>query len=84
MARINPNTGRIDELRIEKISIVEALLKEGRDFFIDRSMEELAKVQGVPPLKSIRLRNAPVVRLRLVLHLSYERSGISTEAAESG
>ena len=28
--------------------------------------------------------NAPVVRLRLVLHLSYERSGISTEAAEIG
>jgi hypothetical protein len=32
----------------------------------------------------IRLSNAPVVRLRLVLNLSDERSGISTEAAESG
>ncbi len=52
MARINPNTGRIDELRIEKISIVEPLLKGGRDFFTERSMEELAKVQGVPPLKN--------------------------------
>ncbi len=52
MARINPNTGRIDELRIEKISIVEPLFKGGRDFFIDRSMEELAKVQGVPPLRN--------------------------------
>jgi hypothetical protein len=33
---------------------------------------------------SIRLSNAPVVRLGLVLNLSDERSGISTEAAESG
>ena len=52
MAKINPNTGRIDELRIEKISVVEPLLKGGRDFFIERSMEELAKVQGVSPLKN--------------------------------
>jgi hypothetical protein len=41
-----------------------------------------------PPSKAqvdcIRLSNAPVVRLRLVLNLSDERSGISTEAAESG
>jgi uncharacterized protein YbjT (DUF2867 family) len=32
----------------------------------------------------IRLSNAPVVRLHLVLNLVDERSGISTEAAESG
>jgi hypothetical protein len=31
-----------------------------------------------------RLSNAPVVRLRLVVDLSDERSGNSTEAAESG
>ena len=35
-------------------------------------------------VQRIRQSNAPVVRLRLVLHLSYERSGISTDAAESG
>ena len=52
MARINPNTGRIDELHIEKIDIVEPLLTGGRDFFIERSMEELAEVQGVKPLKN--------------------------------
>ena len=34
--------------------------------------------------KGIRLSNAPVVRLCLVLNLSDERSGISTEATESG
>jgi signal transduction histidine kinase len=36
------------------------------------------------PFFSIRLSNAPVVRLRLVLNLSDERSGISSEASESG
>ena len=35
-------------------------------------------------IERIRLSNAPVVRLGLVLNLSDERSGISTEAAESG
>jgi hypothetical protein len=34
--------------------------------------------------EGIRLSNAPVVRLRLVLNLSDERSGISSEASESG
>jgi hypothetical protein len=38
----------------------------------------------VEQIKRIRLSNAPVLRLCLVLHLSDERSGISTEAAESG
>ena len=35
-------------------------------------------------LVSIRLSNASVVPLGLVVDLSYERSGIITEAAESG
>ena len=39
---------------------------------------------GCQTKKRIRLRNAPVVRLRLVVHLIYERSRIGTEAAESG
>jgi hypothetical protein len=30
------------------------------------------------PQKGVRLSNAPVVRLGLVVDLSYERSGIST------
>jgi putative transposase len=34
-------------------------------------------------VKSIRLSNAPVVRLRLVVDLSDERSGLDAEAAES-
>ena len=52
MAKINPHTGRIDELRIEKIAIVEPLLTGGRDFFAQRSMEQLAEIQGVKPLKN--------------------------------
>lgn len=52
MARINTNTGRIDELRIEKIARVEPLLAGGRDFFTERSIEQLAEIQGVKPLKN--------------------------------
>jgi hypothetical protein len=36
------------------------------------------------PIQRTRLSNAPVVRLRLVVDFNYERSGISTETAESG
>jgi hypothetical protein len=52
MARINTNTGRIDELRIEKIAMVEPLFMGGRDFFTERSIEQLAEIQGVKPLKN--------------------------------
>jgi hypothetical protein len=52
MAKINTNTGRIDELRIEKIAMLEPLLTGGRDFFTKRSIEQLAEIQGVQPLKN--------------------------------
>jgi hypothetical protein len=52
MAKINSHSGRIDELRIENISIVEPLLIGGRDFFTERSMEQLAEDQGIQPLKN--------------------------------
>jgi hypothetical protein len=52
MAKINTNTGRIDELRIEKIDRVEPLLTGGKDFFTERSIEQLAEIQGVKPLKN--------------------------------
>ena len=51
-AKINSNSGKIDELRIEKISIIEPLLTGGKDFFTTRSIQELAEVQGVKPLKN--------------------------------
>lgn len=49
-AKINPNSGKIEELHIEKIGIVEQLLIGARDFFTGRSIEQLAEVQGVKPL----------------------------------
>ena len=49
-AKINPNSGKIEELHIEKIGIVEQLLLGAKDFFTGRSIEQLAEVQGVKPL----------------------------------
>ena len=46
MAKINPHTGKIDELRIEKIAPVEPLLTGGRDFFTERSIEQLAEIRA--------------------------------------
>ena len=50
-ARINPNSGKIEELHIETIGIVEQLLVGARDFFTGRSIEQLAEMQGVKPLE---------------------------------
>lgn len=49
-ARINPNSGKIEELHVEKIGIVEQLLLGAKDFFTGRSIEQLAEVQGVKPM----------------------------------
>jgi Caspase domain len=53
---------------------------QSQDFVIADLDEVLKQRTAV----RIRLSNAPFVRLRLVVDLSDERSGISTEAAESG
>ena len=50
-AKINPLSGRVEELRIQQISIVEQLLVGANDFFTGRSIEQLAEVQGVKPLE---------------------------------
>jgi hypothetical protein len=52
MATINPNTGRIDELRIETVGTVDQLGIGAKDFFKPRSIKELAKLQGIRPVKS--------------------------------
>jgi hypothetical protein len=49
-ARLNPNTGRPEELKIEKIEILDELLLGAKDFFASRSLEQLAEAQGVRPL----------------------------------
>lgn len=52
MATINPNTGRIDDLEIETVRKVEQLGMGAKDFFKAHSIKELAKIQGVRPVKS--------------------------------
>jgi hypothetical protein len=49
-ARINPNTGRVEELQIEHIEILERLMMGASGFFAGRTLEQLAQAQGVPPL----------------------------------
>lgn len=50
VAKINPNTGRKEELKIETIEVIEQLLVGSREFFTSRSLEEMAMAQGVGPL----------------------------------
>jgi hypothetical protein len=49
-ARINPNTGKTEEIQIQTIGLMEELLVGGKNFFAGRSIEELAEAQGVKPL----------------------------------
>jgi hypothetical protein len=49
-ARLNPNTGRPEELKIEKLEILEEILLGAKDFFASRTLEQLAHTQGVRPL----------------------------------
>jgi hypothetical protein len=49
-ATINPNSGKVESIAIEKIGVVEQLLIGAKDFHSGRSFEQLAEAQGVPPL----------------------------------
>ena len=49
-ARLNPVSSRPEELRIEKIEILDELLLGARDFFASRTLEQLAASQGVHPM----------------------------------
>jgi hypothetical protein len=49
-ARINPNTGKTEEMQIESIGLMEELLVGAKSFFSGRSIEELAEAQGIKPL----------------------------------
>ncbi len=49
-ARINPNTGKTEEIQIDSIGLMEELLVGAKNFFSGRSIEELAEAQGVRPL----------------------------------
>jgi len=49
-ARLNPNTGRPEELKVEKIELLDELLLGAKDFFAARSFEQLAAAQGIRPV----------------------------------
>jgi hypothetical protein len=51
-ARVNPNSGKLEELRAEKIEVVDELMLGARDFVSGYSLEKLAEMQGVRPLAS--------------------------------
>ena len=50
IARLNPHSGRVEEIRIEEIEILDELLLGARDFFAGRTFEQLAAAQGVQPI----------------------------------
>jgi hypothetical protein len=49
-ARLNPNNGKPEELKIEKIEILDELLLGAKDFLASRSLAQLAEAQGVHPV----------------------------------
>ena len=54
IAKLNPNTGRPEELKIEEIEILDELLLGAKDFFKPRSLQQLADAQGVRPVSNPR------------------------------
>jgi tRNA(fMet)-specific endonuclease VapC len=52
IARVNPHSGKVEEIRIEKIEILHELMLGARNFTAGYSLEQLAEMQGVRPLAS--------------------------------
>lgn len=51
-ARINPHTGQTDEIHITDVEPIDELLMGAKEFFVSKSLSELAKTQGVKPLEN--------------------------------
>lgn len=51
VARVNPHSGKVEEIKIEKIEILDELMLGARNFTAGHSLEQLAEMQGVQPLK---------------------------------
>ncbi len=51
-AKLNPISGKPEELKIEEIEILDELLLGAKDFFSSRSLQQLADAQGVRPLSN--------------------------------
>lgn len=54
-ATVNPNSDRVESIAIEKIGVIEQLLIGAKDFYIGRSLEQLAEAQGVAPLDNPKI-----------------------------
>ncbi len=50
LARINPHSGKVEEIKIEKIELLDELMLGARNFTAGYSFEQLAEMQGVKPL----------------------------------
>jgi len=50
VARVNPHSGRIEEIKIENIELLDELMLGARNFTAGYSLEQLAEMQGVRPL----------------------------------
>lgn len=50
-AHINPRSRRTEEIHIREIQPIDKLM-DAKEFFTSRTIEELAKIQGVKPVKN--------------------------------
>lgn len=51
-AKINPHSGQTDEIHITDVEPIDELLMGAKEFFVSKSLSELAKTQGVKPLEN--------------------------------
>ena len=54
-ATINPHSGKVESIAIDKIGITEQLLIGAKEFYLGRSLEQLAEAQGVAPLNNPKI-----------------------------
>ena len=50
LARINPHSGKIEEIKIEKLEVLDELMLGARDFTAGYDLKQLADMQAVHPL----------------------------------
>lgn len=49
-ATVNPNSNRVESIALEELTVIEGLAVGAKDFFIDKTLQQLADSQGVEPL----------------------------------
>lgn len=50
LARVNPHSGKVEEIKIDKIELLDELMLGARNFTAGYSLQQLAEMQGVRPL----------------------------------